>query len=165
MIPTTRRPPLSAVLLLGALLPLAGGCAFDRQWNRMAAQAQPEDAGGLAGRWVGTWHSERSNHKGGLRAIVTPVNEITYRARFDATYLGVLRFGYSMNLTARPDDLGGGTTRFTGEENLGWLAGGLYRYEGVADGQTFDCAYRSKNDHGRFQMTRPAAKGQAASSK
>src|SRR5687768_12433952 len=95
---------LLATFLVTALLPLAGGCAFDRKWNRMASETSADGQDPLAGRWVGTWESERSNHKGKLRAIVTPVNEITYRARFNATYMGILRFGYSMNLTARPDE-------------------------------------------------------------
>lgn len=113
---------------------------------------------GLAGRWVGTWNSERSNHKGTLRAIITPVDKTTYRAHFDATYLGLLRFGYSMNLSAQPDDAG--HIRFMGEEDIGALAGGLYRYEGTTDGRTFESAYQSKNDQGRFHMTRPAARSE-----
>lgn len=143
------------LLLTAALLPLAGGCAFDRKWNRMGSEPSAKADTGLAGRWVGTWTSERSNHKGKLRAIITPVNEITYRADFNATYLGILRFGYSMNLTARPEEGSAGATRFTGQENLGWIAGGLYQYEGVTDGQTFECTYQAKSDHGRFRMTRP----------
>lgn len=168
MIRTFDRPARAgaAVLLLAALLLLAGGCAFDRKWKRLAAaerggaapsaSASPNTtdarADKLAGRWEGTWHSERSNHSGKLRAIVTPVDAQTYRADFDATYMGLMRFGYSMKLTAQSE---ADQTRFQGAENLGWLAGGLYRYDGAADGQTFDCTYRSRNDHGTFRMTRP----------
>ena len=145
------------------LLPLAGGCAFDRKWKRFGEQpAEVAQVNDLAGRWTGTWKSERTNHSGKLRAIITPVDDVTYRADFDATYMGILRFGYSMNLAAQPADgttsAGAGAIRFTGQENLGWLAGGLYRYEGTADGRSFDCAYQSKNDHGRFRMSRPAPK-------
>lgn len=150
---------LVALLWVAALLPLASGCAFDRNWKRLAtataAAAQPAHAtegDPLAGRWEGTWRSEANNHSGKLRAIVTPVDATTYRADFDATYLGILRFGYSMSLAAQP---AGHLTRFQGAENLGWLAGGLYRYDGTTDGRSFDCAYQSKADHGRFTMTRP----------
>ena len=52
----------------------------------------------------------------------------------------------------------GDVIRFNGQENLGWLAGGVYRYDGTTDGQAFDCTYQSKHDHGRFQMTRPQVK-------
>lgn len=161
-------------LLLPLLLAAASGCAFDRKWKHLsAAAAERADladasrADPLAGRWVGTWHSERNNHRGKLRAILTPARPgaavaaadaadaapAAYRADFDATYLGLLRFGYSMTLAARRE---GDVIHFHGEENLGRLAGGVYRYEGTADGRTFDCTYRSKSDHGKFQMTRPA---------
>lgn len=153
MIQVFRRPTLLAALLLGALLWPAGGCSFDRNWRRLTRT--PTQDGGLSGQWVGTWKSEHSNHSGQLRAIITPVDDATYRANFDATYLGILRFGYSMNLAAQEE---GDVIRFQGEENLGWIAGGLYRYDGTTDGQTFDCTYQSKSDHGRFQMTRPAGK-------
>ena len=153
---TPSRPTVVAalLLLLAPLLAPAGGCAFDRKWRKLAREPEVATSDGLAGRWAGTWKSERSGHRGTLRAIITPVNETTYRADYDATYMGLLRFGYSMNLTAEPAD--GGGIRFTGEENLGALAGGLYRYDGTADGQSFECAYEAKADHGRFQMTRPA---------
>ena len=39
--------------------------------------------------------------------------------------------------------------------NLGWLAGGVYHYEGRADATNFFSTYTSKYDHGTFQMTRP----------
>lgn len=164
MIRTFQGPARLAAVLVGALLPLAaGGCSFDRNWKRLAAQptttttAAPGNE--LSGRWEGTWKSERNSHAGKLRAIITPVDDTTYRADFDATYLGILRFGYALNLAAQRD---GDIIRFQGQENLGWLAGGLYRYDGAADGRTFDCAYQSKSDHGRFRMTRPApsARGQ-----
>jgi hypothetical protein len=158
---TIHRPANTAaiVLLLITLLPLAGGCAFDRNWKRLSAAARQEteattttDPDKLAGRWEGTWQSERSNHSGKLRAIITPVNETTYRADFSATYLGLMRFGYSMNLAAQTE---GDVIRFQGEEDLGWLAGGVYRYDGATDGQAFDCTYTSKGDDGTFRMTRP----------
>ena len=178
---TPRRRPRptsgAARLTLAILLALAGGgCAFDRDWKRLAAAVPSDQAVGvgvgaaeaavpdpLAGRWEGTWTSETTNHSGKLRAIVTPAGDDAYRARFDATYFGLMRFGYAMTLTATPPEDGGGggggdagsVTRFTGEENLGWLAGGVYRYDGTTDGHTFDCAYESKHDRGRFQMTRP----------
>jgi hypothetical protein len=59
---------------------------------------------------------------------------------------------------------------FSGDNNLGWLAGGNYHYEGSADvtgdRQTdlFTCTYKSSADHGRFNMTRPPAAGVATDS-
>ena len=157
---------LAAVVLLGSLLlPMACGCAFDREWRRLkraqfaAANSesptpatQPADA--LAGRWEGKWVSGKNKHTGDLRAIITPVNETTYRVEYDATFLAVLRFDHGMTLAAarQPD----GTVSFEGEENLGAIAGGVYRYKGSADGRTFTSTYESKYDHGTFDMARPA---------
>jgi hypothetical protein len=155
---------LVALLLLACLLlPAAGGCAFDRDWRRLkraqfaAANSeappatQPADA--LAGRWEGKWVSEKNGHKGKLRAIIRPVDDTTYRVEYDATFLGVLRFDHGMNLAAarQPD----GTVSFEGQEDLGSLAGGVYRYKGSADGRAFTSTYESKYDHGTFEMTRP----------
>ena len=122
----------------------------------MAAPAtrQAADADPLAGRWEGRWVSERNGHAGKLRAIVKPIDATAYRVDYDAMYMGVLRFGYGMKLRAAPHDESR-KVAFEGEENLGALAGGVYRYKGVADGQTFTATYASRYDHGRFEMTRP----------
>jgi hypothetical protein len=45
--------------------------------------------------------------------------------------------------------------RFEGEADLGWLAGGVYRYDGQATPASFFSTYKSKYDHGTFQMKRP----------
>ena len=68
----------------------------------------------------------------------------------------VLRFsfGYSVPLQVRRTN---DTYQFLGEANLGWLAGGLYHYEGSATGTNFFSTYRCKYDHGTFQMGRPSA--------
>ena len=44
---------------------------------------------------------------------------------------------------------------FTGDADLGSLAGGLYHYDGQAAGTNFFSTYSCKYDHGTFQMTRP----------
>jgi hypothetical protein len=166
-----RRPPLlksvTLVVLAGLVVASAGGCAFDRKWRALsradfyarrdiAEGASIDDplADPLAGRWDGKWVSEASGHTGRLRAIITPVDATTYRVDYDATFLAVLRFGYGMNLTVTPSPDGGPVT-FEGREDLGPLAGGVYRYHGTADGQAFRSTYESGNDHGRFEMTRP----------
>lgn len=142
----------------------ATGCSFDRQWRDLKrAQAVADDAqptagaaDPLAGRWEGKWVSERTGHSGRLRAIITPVDSTTYRVRYDAMYMGLLRFGYGMDLTASPGGGKGGPITFAGEEDLGRLAGGVYRYKGTADGAKFHSLYESRDDNGYFEMTRPA---------
>ena len=171
--PQRTRPPFLVTCLLAAAAIAAaaatsGGCAFDRRWRDLrraqlvssaadavaATPAAPAAADPLAGRWEGRWVSERTGHRGRLRAIITPVDATTYRVTYDATYMGVLRFGYGMDLTTSPA-LTGGPLTFTGQEDLGALAGGVYRYNGTADGTTFRSTYESGADHGYFEMTRP----------
>jgi hypothetical protein len=115
----------------------------------------------LAGRWQGRWVSQVNGHSGGLRAIITYAPQTVtadqhYTAEFDASYMGILRFGYGMSLvTKSARDPAGGPVSFHGEEDLGSMAGGVYRYNGTTDGTTFNATYESKDDKGRFEMTRP----------
>jgi len=48
-----------------------------------------------------------------------------------------------------------GGWRFHGEENLGRMAGGVYRYEGKAMATNFHSTYRSAYDCGVFGKERP----------
>jgi hypothetical protein len=152
------------------------GCSFDRRWRAMSreAWAQPSAVAAtaalsaapatapasasvdpLAGRWEGTWKSEHNGHSGRLRAIVDRVDANAYRIEYDGWFFGILRYTHGMNVTATPAPDGGKTIRFSGEEDLGALAGGVYRYDGTADGTEFKSTYQSKDDHGRFEMKRP----------
>jgi hypothetical protein len=139
----------SSVVVSGwvALLLLSTGCrGFNREWKKTTGA---EDR--LAGRWEGGWLSDKNGHHGKLRCIVTKTNE-EYSARFHATYQIILHFTYAVPLRAEPD---GGSVKFAGEADLG-LAGGLYRYDGRADGSNFTATYTSQSDHGTFRMSRPS---------
>jgi hypothetical protein len=154
-----------AGLVIGLVLMVVGtGCAFDRKWRAMKRAELVDNApaaDGLAGRWEGRWVSDANGHSGGLRAIITPAPQTLtadrhYHAEFDASYMGLLRFGYGMTLVAKTNQAAtGGHVSFHGEEDLGAMAGGLYRYNGTADGTTFNATYESKDDKGRFEMSRP----------
>jgi hypothetical protein len=128
-----------------------GGCSsFNQQWNARRKELQPVHP--LAGLWTGTWQSDKSDHGGSLRAIVTPGEEEgKYEAWYFATYGGVLTFDYKVNMTASADDR---RMTFEGEADLG-AAGGVYQYKGHADGAVFFSTYTSSGDHGTFKMTRP----------
>jgi hypothetical protein len=132
---------------------LVTGCSsFGRDWH--AAAARPVSAVSLAGRWEGTWQSAANGHRGRLRAVLTPAPANgTWNARFHATYAGFLTFGYTAELrtTNRSDGV-----YFGGEIDLGPLAGGVYRYAGRATATNFHCTYTASQDHGRFEMVRPA---------
>lgn len=92
-------------------------------------------------------------------------------ARYRAEYGGCFSFEYTVPMALEreradigTDAAGGGAAgdatgalcRFSGSADLGWMAGGLYRYEGIADGKTFTATYSSASDHGVFRLLRPA---------
>jgi hypothetical protein len=133
---------------------LTGCSTFERDWH--AARLIPRLEDDVAGRWEGTWRSEANGHNDQLRAVITKGSNDVYLTRFHARYKkGIFRFsfGYSVPLQVRQTN---DTYQFHGEADLGWLAGGLYRYEGSATGTNFFSTYHCKYDHGTFQMGRPS---------
>lgn len=92
-----------------------------------------------------------NGHEGNLRCLITLKTNATCQARFRATYGKLLRFTYTVPLNLHPHFDG---WEFDGEENLGRLAGGVYFYEGRANATNFFSTYRSKYDHGVFEMRR-----------
>jgi len=142
-----------AFSVLAALTLLAGGCSsFNRDWQ--AAAARPIAPDDIQGRWQGTWQSRHNGHTGPLRCILTKAGDGRYEAKFHARYkLGItLSAGYTTELAVTRTN---GAHAFTGAENLGWYAGGVYEYAGTVSSTNFFSTYRCKWDHGTFQMTRP----------
>ena len=139
---------------LTVMLLLSGGC-YEARWS--AAGKQPTPANGIEGRWVGTWRSEPTGHSGGLRCIVSEVTPQSFKADFKASYAWIFTFTYEMTMRIKAADAATrpGHVYFAGEQDLGWLAGGQYTYDGKVGPTEFFCGYRSENDHGTFQMTRP----------
>ena len=134
-----------ALLLLGIAL-MTGCSSFDHEWR--AAPAQASD---IAGRWEGRWQSARTRHNGKLRAVITPQTRERYRARFRATYASVLSAEYSVPLDVKKR---AGRSEFRGAADLGvW---GRYESTGYATANQFRATYRSKFDHGTFEMQRAA---------
>ena len=148
------RRTLLATLIIATLW--GGGCssAFQKEWRNAAADTAGAEAPAdhLSGRWKGSWKSDKSGHSGGLRCVVRPTGPDAYRARFDATYALLLRFGYTMNMTA---DVREDVTYVAGEQDLGKSYGGVYEYEGESDGKSFRVNYRTKSDYGHFTLRRP----------
>ena len=149
-----------ALLILGlfAALTLGGCSSFDQQWKSPQPLTSWQSGQPLPGRWEGQWMSD-SGHSGKLRAIITPTQAPSsatgsvgesYVANFQATFLGVLKGDYSVDLVATP----GASTKFRGNKDLGWLAGGTYTYEGEASKGQFTARYSSPEDHGTFTMKR-----------
>ena len=138
-----------------ALVLLTCGCSsFNRDWKKAATAAPSND---IAGRWAGTWQSEVNGHTDQLRCLMTPLTNGTHAARYQAKYRkGIFRFtfSYTVPLSVTNRD---GRFEFEGASNLGWYAGGVYRYRGSATGTNFFSTYDSKYDRGTFEMRRAGA--------
>lgn len=150
---TNCRPRLdrfTAWAALLSLLLLCGCSSFNRDWRKAANHSVPPDS--IEGRWEGSWISDVNGHNGKLRCLLTHEEDSRYRARFRATYWKVLRFSYAVPLEFHQQDTG---WEFNGEADLGKLAGGVYHYEGRASVTNLHSTYRSKYDHGRFELRRP----------
>jgi hypothetical protein len=133
-----------AALFLFVAVFTTGCSSFDRTWRNPPAQSA-----GIAGRWEGRWQSARTGHDGKLRAIITPQTAARYDARFRATYRSVLSAEYGVTLHVKQR---GPRFQFRGAANLGvW---GRYETTGYATRTQFRAAYRSKFDHGTFEMRR-----------
>ncbi|HVK59802.1 MAG TPA: hypothetical protein VM735_13535 [Candidatus Kapabacteria bacterium] len=141
-----------ALTLLAAVF-LFTGCSatFNREYK--AATAQPIPTTDISGPWEGNWLSDKNGHTGKLRAVFRQTGANEYDAYFHATFWKIFRASYRVPLKA---DEKGGRVSLSGEQNLGRLSGGVYTYEGEATPATFFCTYKSKYDHGTFEMKRPA---------
>jgi hypothetical protein len=127
--------------------PLTANCRdFHRIWERSAGAAPP------AGRWRGEWRSIETGHHGALLCAIETAAGSTWRAAFRAGYAGVFRACYAIDLHVTPD---GDRWVFKGQSDIGWVAGGVYEYDGEATAGTFVSRYRSATDHGEFRLTRP----------
>ena len=130
------------------LAPLTANCRdFQERWNEAAALG-PE---GISGRWEGEWVSAVTGHRGRLGCVVNPVAPSLWRMHFRGEYSGFFRACYSTDFTViwRED-----RWTFSGQSDLGLLAGGAYAYEGQATLETLVCSYQSARDHGEFRLKR-----------
>ncbi|WP_138087703.1 hypothetical protein [Phragmitibacter flavus] len=155
-----RRLTLSVIHpLILALTLFLTSCAipYNHAWNQAAATSSTTAPTDLSGAWQGTWRSEGTGHHGKLRAIVSPdpdpkqPNAWTFR--YHATWAKFLSGGYKAHhiATPQPDQ----SYKISGEQNLGKLFGGIFKYDGNATSTHFKATYQSKADHGVFELTRP----------
>jgi hypothetical protein len=110
------------------------------------------------GRWSGTWTSEANGHHGSLRCLITRVSDHRVRARFRAIFAGFIPYEHSILLDGSDHN---GLWRFEGEEDLGWFAGGEFRFNGEASNDRFFASYHTSSDHGTFELNRPNPSGDA----
>ena len=143
-----------ALIMLVSSAVFAVGCAsFNRDWE----QAAGVRFNGIEGRWIGSWYSDYNQHNGPLRCIITikdGENDV-YHTRFHAKYkLGFLtiNYPYDMDMTIKQNK---GMFNFNGEADLGWLAGGVYKYDGNGTVDSIKMNYRANVDFGTFKLERP----------
>ena len=134
---------------LAALAFLSGCSSFNREWRAAGKQPAPS---GLAGRWEGRWVSDANGHNDKLRCVITEKGANDYSAHFHATYKHIFHFSYTVPLSVQKQ---GDNFVFSGQADLGKLAGGMYTYNGAATPTNFFSTYDSKYDHGKFEMHRP----------
>ena len=139
---------------LGLML-LVTGCGAIR-FNRAWSAYEPRECGsgsGMEGRWKGEWRSEWNGHSGGLRCLMTREEDGLYRAWFFSTYAGLLFFQYETLFVVTVEEAG--LQCFEGQQDLGRAIGGVYRYEGRVEQESFVSTFRAENgDHGVFEMQR-----------
>ena len=157
---TGKRTGMALIVLLGSFLllgRLAGfGCA-GRPVHIASTPPTPADL--MAGEWIGTWSSGKSDMSGALRSRIEKQADGVYLAHFDATFAKVLSNKSSTTLKVERE---GEEWAFTGQEDLGILKGGVYKYAGTTNGREFVCSYDSTFDKGVFRMTRQPAATQPA---
>jgi hypothetical protein len=122
--------------------------AFRQEWQRQDNSTAPDL---VTGRWIGEWVSEKSGHRGELRCVLTPEGPDFYRAHFYATFSKLFSVGYVTKFEAARTD---GSVHLRGEENLGRLAGGVYRCEGNVQDDELLCQYSCRYDRGIFRLKR-----------
>jgi hypothetical protein len=135
---------------LAGLVGLTGCSTFNRDWQ--AAAASPAPTNSIAGRWEGQWVSDHNGHNGRLRALIRPLDNGQYEARYHAKYGGIFSFGMAAKLDVK--SAADGQWKFSGVEHLGGFYG-EYRYEGQATTTNFFSTYKASVDHGTFRLTRP----------
>lgn len=103
----------------------------------------------LSGKWKGSWRSAKSNHQGRLKAKFVRRDADHYRATFSGTFFRILPFRYVVTLQAIEDD---GRVYLSGSKRLPIF--GVFHFDAEADGDYFHAFYRSRNDHGVFELHR-----------
>jgi len=135
-------------LMLGTLLMAAAGCStFDVRYEAALANRAPS---GVEGAWEGRWQSEGGHGGDRLRAVVTASAPDTLHVIFRAHFWGIFAADEEVDLKVT----GKSPVRAAGEADLGYFKGGVYEYDATITPAKFDATYKSKYDHGEFNLTR-----------
>lgn len=113
--------------------------------------AAPACALDLSGEWSGYWVSCTNGHRGPLRATFTRVGDDCYEVRFKGRFAAVVpfRYGTTLSVVGRGD----GVLLLSASKRLGPVLG-TFEMSAAATATTFDANFTSKNDAGKFVLTR-----------
>jgi hypothetical protein len=141
---------LVRALSIALLIIATSGCStvYNQKWNKAAKNPDPSSM--INGRWQGKWLSDRNQHTGKLRCIVTQKQANLYDFHYWATW-SIFAGAYHVEFAIQETN---NTAHFAGSKDLGKLAGGLYQYEGNIEGDVFRASYDSKYDEGMFELSR-----------
>ena len=132
---------------------LLGGCAtFDGAYKAAVETGWPADS--IEGAWEGKWESKGGHGGGDLKAVVTRGAEDIYFVHFRASYWGMFQTDQEVNFRTTSTD----PIKATGTADLGYLKGGVYRYEATITPQRFEATYVAEADRGEFNLARPTKK-------
>lgn len=111
------------------------------------AAAQTPD---LTGKWSGYWVSDKNGHTGPLKGKFRQTDAEAYRVVFRGRFWGVFpfRYGTTMNVAGASD----GLVQLTASRRLGPL--GTFTMTAMATDTSFDAAFSSRGDSGRFVLSR-----------
>ncbi len=153
--------------LLGAALfvVMLGGCeSFDDRFKAASVAMPP--VGQVTGAWTGSWQSATDADGGKLKAIVTRVEGEgegeTYKVSFKASYAKILTSEHSVTLKGQRI---GSTVHFEGDKDLGFFAGGQYKYSGYMTPTEFFSTYQAQDHSGSYTLKRvftPVKEGEPA---
>jgi hypothetical protein len=142
--------PVVRLWLMLAFVCLGTGCStFNQEWESTRCFSPPQQS--IEGCWEGTWESAVNGHHGKLQAIVSRCEDSSYHARFHATFLRVLPYEFDTPLTVTHTS---DVITLNGQTDLGWLAGGVFTYEGQVNQCELICNYCAAKDNGWFHLRR-----------
>jgi hypothetical protein len=102
-----------------------------------------------ADRYAGRWVSETSGHSGPMRATITPGPGV-YTVRYTGRFAGIVPFTYRAPMTVVGTS--GDAVFLAAERRLPGF--GTFRTDATLTPASFDAAYSSRRDRGRFTLSR-----------
>lgn len=104
----------------------------------------------FCGKWRGGWLSCTTGHKGKLNAQFRRIDSTHVRAKFSGTFAKVIPFCYRPVLDIVHEEPGLVVLQGTKRIPLG----GNFHYNATVTDGHFSATYRSRRDHGVWQMSR-----------